>query len=132
MDLSKTIANEEKVIRVTRERYGTKREIVEEKIARWAGMVTEKDLGINKDELEISESKYETMKYKKTPAEAKKPKEGLRSSSASADERKMFPAVCATCEVDIRVPFKPDGTRPTFCKDCLKDFQRQQANVQQV
>jgi CxxC-x17-CxxC domain-containing protein len=44
----------------------------------------------------------------------------------------MYPAKCATCEADIQVPFKPDASRPTFCKDCLKDYQRQQARVQQT
>src|SRR3989339_72442 len=48
-DLSKTLENEEKVIRITRERYGTDREIVEDKIARWSGMVTEKDLASQKN-----------------------------------------------------------------------------------
>ncbi|HLM84376.1 MAG TPA: CxxC-x17-CxxC domain-containing protein, partial [Candidatus Bathyarchaeia archaeon] len=46
--------------------------------------------------------------------------------------RTMYPAKCATCEADIEVPFKPDASRPTFCKDCLKDYQRQQARIQQV
>ena len=48
------------------------------------------------------------------------------------DDRTMYPAKCATCEADIQVPFKPDASRPTFCKDCLKDYQRQQARVQQA
>ncbi|MFA6285552.1 MAG: type IV secretion system DNA-binding domain-containing protein, partial [Parcubacteria group bacterium] len=37
IDLTNTAANAEKVIKVTRERYGTSRDIVEEKIARWSG-----------------------------------------------------------------------------------------------
>jgi len=55
-----------------------------------------------------------------------------KSPSSDAPERKIYPAKCATCEADIEVPFKPDGTRPTFCKECLKDYQRQQARVQQT
>jgi CxxC-x17-CxxC domain-containing protein len=39
-------------------------------------------------------------------------------------EKVLYPAVCATCGIDIEVPFAPDESRPTFCKDCLRDYQR--------
>lgn len=39
-------------------------------------------------------------------------------------EKVLYPAVCATCGIDIEVPFPPDESRPTFCKDCLRDYQR--------
>ncbi len=117
IDLTKTAANAEKVIKVTRERYGTRREVVEEKIARWAGIVTEKAL-------ESGENKKEMKKIIITS-------KGNGAKTAD-DSREMYPAKCATCGVDIIVPFKPDGSRPTFCKECLKDYQRQQARAQQA
>ncbi|NTW14515.1 MAG: type IV secretion system DNA-binding domain-containing protein [Candidatus Moranbacteria bacterium] len=40
------------------------------------------------------------------------------------EDRQTFPAICDTCGTEIRVPFEPDGKRPTYCKDCLKDYQR--------
>lgn len=51
------------------------------------------------------------------------------SQGSVAIEREMFPASCATCGVAITVPFKPVATRPTFCKDCLRDYQRATAKV---
>lgn len=33
-------------------------------------------------------------------------------------EREMFPAVCAECGKDTRVPFQPRGDRPVYCSDC--------------
>ncbi|MEP7162593.1 MAG: CxxC-x17-CxxC domain-containing protein, partial [Candidatus Moraniibacteriota bacterium] len=39
-------------------------------------------------------------------------------------ERILYPANCATCGLAIEVPFQPDSSRPTFCKDCLRDYQR--------
>ena len=39
----------------------------------------------------------------------------------------MFEAICDMCGEQIQVPFQPDGKRPTFCKDCLKDYQRMTA-----
>ncbi len=42
----------------------------------------------------------------------------------SIPEKVLYPAICATCGIDIEVPFPPDESRPTFCKDCLRDYQR--------
>jgi CxxC-x17-CxxC domain-containing protein len=44
-------------------------------------------------------------------------------------ERVLYPAVCATCGLAIEVPFEPDDSRPTFCKDCLRDYQRAMAKA---
>ncbi|MDD5489453.1 MAG: type IV secretion system DNA-binding domain-containing protein [Candidatus Moranbacteria bacterium] len=160
IDVSKTEVNEEKVIRITRERYGSKREIVEEKIVRWAGLVPEKDLPVQKSIPEsgnIVERKNSAPRSAKSvgvrkerkPARAEETirikssgenqevifSEGDRpASNASRSDvgRQMYAAKCANCEIDIEVPFKPDGSRPTFCKDCLRDYQRQQAKIQQA
>ena len=132
IDLSKTVANAEKVIKVTRERYGTSREVVEEKIARWSGMLTEKEMKMNVDKPEIIRVKADNMKNDNTPARTAAPVRSAQPVQKTDDNRTMYPAKCATCETDIQVPFKPDASRPTFCKDCLKDYQRQQARVQQT
>ncbi len=44
-------------------------------------------------------------------------------------EKVMYAATCATCSATIEVPFKPDASRPTFCKDCLRDYQRATAKA---
>jgi len=33
-------------------------------------------------------------------------------------ERKMYKITCAECGREAEVPFKPDGTRPVYCRDC--------------
>jgi CxxC-x17-CxxC domain-containing protein len=43
------------------------------------------------------------------------------------DERPKFDAICDMCGEQIQIPFQPDGKRPTFCKDCLKEYQRMNA-----
>ncbi len=142
IDLSKTESNAEKVTKVTRERYATKRDVVEEKIARWSGLVTDKDLEAapaSKSEVvrakaNLNRFNDENMSDKKSP-ERRNISGGKSAKTAVASDdqpRQMYPAICATCDAEIEVPFKPDGTRPTFCKDCLKDYQRQQAKIQQA
>jgi len=147
-DLSKTAENAEKLVKVTRERYGTSREIVEDKIARWSGMVPERDLAdqegrgesrtrIDRRNLGRKSVKKEDTGRKRRPV---RPEDTIRIKSSGDNQelavagggRQMYAAKCHNCEIDIEVPFKPDGSRPTFCKDCLKDFQRQQARIQQT
>lgn len=42
--------------------------------------------------------------------------------SADSLPTKYF-AACWKCQATIKVPFKPDGRRPVFCKDCFKKAQ---------
>lgn len=167
-------ANEEKIIRTSRERYSNSKADVEEKIRRWTGMLSEeekaalrksiaeptttktisretppkkgkireevkpvfKKIAKSKKELEVKaeeknisdevpkpEVPSSTVVKKKTkPVEAPAPV--LQDIPEEPEERPLFEALCATCEKLIHVPFQPDGSRPTFCKDCLKDYQR--------
>ena len=38
--------------------------------------------------------------------------------------REMFPATCAECGVETMVPFKPNGEKPAYCKDCYQPKKR--------
>ena len=244
IDIGGTEENAEKVIRISRERYSRSRQEIEEKIARWTGMVTptlknslapksdsrniiqakpekksfpqeniapkeikpilqkdekfsvrrdgfekekpsissNNDLGVKlrqgnldkdsypeekkidsnesqlinkKEEVVIApdkikeESKKEVVYYQPESepvepiAEARKTEIVLSEANKSPVEeliapnketeknnKNLYEAECDTCGVAIKIPFKPDGERPTFCKDCLKDYQRAIARIQ--
>ncbi|UZE91880.1 MAG: DNA-directed RNA polymerase [Methanosarcinales archaeon] len=34
--------------------------------------------------------------------------------------REMHKVTCADCGAETEVPFKPDGTRPVYCRDCYQ------------
>ena len=34
--------------------------------------------------------------------------------------REMHKVTCADCGKETEVPFKPDGTRPVYCRDCYQ------------
>ncbi|MFW9923369.1 MAG: CxxC-x17-CxxC domain-containing protein [Candidatus Thorarchaeota archaeon] len=38
----------------------------------------------------------------------------------SRPDREMFKVKCSKCGVDTEVPFKPDGDRPVYCRDCYQ------------
>lgn len=35
-------------------------------------------------------------------------------------EREMHDVTCADCGTQTQVPFKPDGERPVYCRDCYR------------
>jgi CxxC-x17-CxxC domain-containing protein len=72
----------------------------------------------------------------KNPVGAGLTSRGEQSGSQAPKEEgarpalELFEAVCSTCEEKITVPFRPDPSRKTFCKDCLRDYQRARAKAQ--
>jgi len=35
-------------------------------------------------------------------------------------KREMHKAICADCGEECEVPFKPDGDRPVYCRECFQ------------
>ena len=191
ISIEETLENEEKVIRVSRERYATSKKEVEDKIRRWSGMLTDEeraeilrkreeagDASPNfrqageaspnfKQASEIPRSAPvapAAPRPKPAPARPERspgknvtarisPPPAPKDTSGSDDmdeyavpvvpparpaprddmeERKTFPAICDTCGIEMRVPFEPDGKRPTFCKECLKDYQRAKMRAREM
>lgn len=154
-DLEETIGNEDKIIRITRECYGRPKTEVEEKIALWSGIEVFKEAPKNSapsnayvvKKTELPEQKIiknnttpcvdVTIKKENTASSVKNIIEANvsqnnqstnNSQPVKADKPKeMYATICATCEEAIEVPFKPDPTRPAFCRECLKDYQRMMA-----
>jgi len=38
----------------------------------------------------------------------------------STPRRQLFPAVCADCGKETKVPFEPSQGRPVYCSDCYR------------
>jgi CxxC-x17-CxxC domain-containing protein len=82
-------SNREKIIKVSRERYGTPKSGVEEKISRWIGLL-----------------KMPLPQRKQAPV--------------------LYDAQCSRCGKWTKVVFPPDGTRPVYCKSCLKKVREEE------
>ncbi|QQS20583.1 MAG: type IV secretion system DNA-binding domain-containing protein [Candidatus Moraniibacteriota bacterium] len=170
--------NAQKVIRISRERYATKKQDVEDKIRRWTGMLTEEERQVFEERMRtraneaISERKSppssfvsrtslpaEPSSFRSAPPSSYRnirsddsdsfsppppPRresnefvissnseryEGHRESFRSKEtppreNRELHKARCAVCDLEIEVPFEPDGKRPTFCREHFKSFQK--------
>jgi len=101
----------EKIIKVSRERYTKKKDVVEDRVARWSGYV--------KDEEHEGEIRKENAPTNRVVQENKEKK----------DNRELWDAVCAICGSGIKVPFQPDPSRDTYCKDCLVQVRKQMAET---
>lgn len=167
IDLAGTKENEEKIIKISRERYANNRRDVEDKISRWTGMIVETHIDksansrreLLKNKTKISQNSERNIKKSVsgiTSSNIKindnfnvknkfvEKKGAIRHSLKLADiaknnqsdmtskmvvkknslKKKLYKTVCDTCGVEIEIPFKPDGERPIFCRDCLRDYQR--------
>jgi CxxC-x17-CxxC domain-containing protein len=67
---------------------------------------------------------------KNSPIESEKKEKVIENKKEKTEERPLFEAECSACGAEVKVPFKPDGKRPVFCSDCLKEYRRQQSKLQ--
>ncbi len=94
----------EKVIRVSRERYTTQREIVEQKILKWSGNL-ENDI--------VGQEEHSEKRKNPTSRKTAKKSENFKSDDGLTKTK------CDECGKEISVPFEPDGIRPVYCNDCF-------------
>ena len=58
------------------------------------------------------------------------PKKSYGGKFGGDDDEEMFVVNCNACGVKTKIRFKPDGKRPVLCKECLKEFRRQQSKTE--
>lgn len=44
---------------------------------------------------------------------------GFQGGGFGGGSREMHKAICAGCNKECEVPFKPSGNRPVYCKECF-------------
>ena len=87
-------SSREKIVKVSRERYGTSGEVIAEKISRWSGVITKE----TKETGEIRETREIT----------------------GTKETESYISQCWDCKREVKLNFKPDGKRPIYCRDCFE------------
>jgi len=92
-----TTGNREKVIKASQERYARPRDVVEEKINRWSGVMESEELGHE------TGSTTDTSQKKSSPI-----------------DKPEFNVNCHECSKPTTVNFKPDGVRPVYCPACFQ------------
>jgi hypothetical protein len=113
--------SQEKVIRVSRERYSRIRTTIEDKVVRWSGLAPGEDkendaendilsaareIGVSSEDLKQLQESSPFVKEPPKP-EPKKKKEA------------NFQIPCSICGEIQKLTFEPDWSKPWFCKDHL-------------
>ena len=72
------------------------------------------------EEQEFFQTKGYTNEPKRCPncRESRRGQRHGNSDYGYQSQRQMFPAVCAECGKETRVPFEPREGRPVYCSDC--------------
>lgn len=114
------------VIAASRAKYASDIVSVEKTIMDWSGMASPAmaPAPVKKRTPEASPSRKVEGS---SPAVTQSKAESAVQQSApekAHDDRELHDATCSECGLKISVPFKPDGSRPVYCKDCLKEHQR--------
>lgn len=120
-------ANEvkEKVIRVSRERYGKQRAVVEDKIERWLEANEELDEDERKTSLPERTNRLQAPQERRMPSQSPSSNNISRASAAPAqshEDREGHMLLCDACGTQVKVTFDPDPTKHIFCRDCLKKY----------
>lgn len=161
IEIGEKKVNIQDIINTSRKQYASPREEVEAKINKWSGhmnikakakvselveKVFEEKKAVSEPRIELVEKREKTKKEVKEKPEKKidkKDKETIlkpevekklvakKESSEATAEVELFDAQCSACGIQIKVPFKPDGKRPVFCTECLREYRRQQSKLQQ-
>jgi CxxC-x17-CxxC domain-containing protein len=119
------------VLRVSRERYGQEKAIVEDKIVRWSGLAFK---GAAEGEFSLPPLMDDNRpRDRRTPpsltdvvlespqAEIKNLEVALRSSP----KRETYAVTCSRCGKATEVPFKPTAGRPVYCRECLEKVRQE-------
>lgn len=100
--ISQPTGSAEKVIKVTRERYSEKREVIEDKVLRWTGA-----------EVIKTESGAEVLKTR-TEIEGKPMDEPKKRS------KPLYKYTCSNCGKEQELAVQLDTSRPIYCQECLE------------
>ncbi len=95
----------EEIIKFSREKYASQKEDVEKKIAEWHAPI----IG----------SAFADKAGQQAVRPISAPKIGdKRPQDRPISDVQLFDVICSGCGNKTQVPFKPDGKRPVYCKDC--------------
>jgi CxxC-x17-CxxC domain-containing protein len=104
------------IMKVSRERYGRPRAVVEDKIARWSGVAGPDSIENEKAEAVGQRSPVRPQQAINNLEQAVRQHQEQKTLPVKT---KMYEAVCSRCGKQTEVPFQPEPGRKVYCKECL-------------
>ncbi|MCK9577991.1 type IV secretion system DNA-binding domain-containing protein [bacterium] len=98
--------------------------------------VKELPVSMESEIIEYSRFKYATPREIVEKKIASDTEEGMTTSGNREQSFKsngeLHDAVCQSCNKKMKVPFKPDGKRPVYCKTCLKKMAEESKDKRRI
>lgn len=109
--IAKRTDSAEKVIKVSRERYGQDRKVIEEKVLRWSGaeMISKE----GKDTIQTKSEKEGTA-FQEPAKKSKKP---------------QYKYTCDRCGKIQELAVQLDPSRPIYCQECLEEMKKEKKST---
>jgi CxxC-x17-CxxC domain-containing protein len=126
-------SNFKKESKIIDKKIEIKKEVIKKDIKPIVKLIVKPIIEKKVENLKIEKEQSEKTKeiFEKKPIEEKPKKIVEKEPAEERPEIELFTAQCSACGAEIKVPFKPDGKRPVFCSDCLREYRRQQSKLQQ-
>ncbi len=105
----------DEIIKFSRDTYATFKEEVKKRIAEWHEPIIPP-----------------TGPIRTGTTTAKPERPAARQAEKTSAGPPLFEAVCSNCGVRTQVPFKPDGKRPVYCKDCKIKYLGKESEFQSL
>lgn len=112
------VSSKKHIIQYSREQYGRAYSEVAASIAEQSGVLQTK-------EIQEAAQKNETA-----PAAASASGFAAYEEVEPPKKPELYDARCSNCDKLVKVPFKPDASRPIYCKTCRKKFLEKKENPQ--
>lgn len=114
------IKNQEKVIKVSRERYAKPKEVVEDKISRWSGVMEDQEEEKPRQRISPAAGLEKPEKKEDRKTENYKSSDSRQGKKSKSKDKGPFEVICYECGKNTTISFRPDGVRPIYCPDCFK------------
>jgi CxxC-x17-CxxC domain-containing protein len=124
--------NMEKAIRVSRERYATSKSVVEDKILRFHSNINTKtgSKSAPRGGKQEANNNANRVTGKSKGATGTGERDSNTGSQATKNKTTSSDNLvnCYRCGQETSAPFKPDGIRPVYCKECLQQIREERKN----
>lgn len=111
---------QDKVIRVSRERYAKPRELIEEKITRWSENKEDTDTSVPANRAkDRHDGKNDFVIPKKENERERKSGEDKSKNNKAKNRNIKKKVICSFCGKNTEINFDPDPNKPIYCKECL-------------
>jgi CxxC-x17-CxxC domain-containing protein len=95
-------------------------------------LMADMQIGITEEEISTTKIQNFSKNKKTSPNTSRKNNSSEKEKKMVSKKKDLTVINCSGCGKETEINFVPDGIRPVFCHNCLKEYRREQAKIQNV